>query len=170
MRPKVDFHTADLAKADLTVLARAGIRHLLLDIDNTLAEPGQPAGPRVGIIAEHARAAGLSLGVVTNSASAQRAADFARALGTDVFIHLAGKPFPFKLNRLIRRMGYQRSECALAGDQLQTDRRCARWAKIYFVLVEPLSPSDALITRLNRLIEAPKRRRWARKGLLGTRI
>lgn len=168
---RTDFHTDDLVTADFERLYSRGVRLLLLDLDNTLEDPrSKYPTERSKAVRERAEAAGLKLGVVSNSVHADRTLEFASFLGAEVVVTRAQKPLPWKLREAVQASGFQPGEICLAGDQLLTDRPAAKWSKILFMLVEPVTPRDQVQTRVNRFIERPFRKRWRRKGLLGEKI
>ncbi len=171
MKDRTDFHCDDLLGADYGLLYRAGIRYLFFDIDNTLVPP-QTESPteRVRRIGVQAREAGLTLGILTNSRNIQRGEAFQKALGAKWLITEAFKPAPGALRAVIEAKKLDPRAVCLAGDQLITDRLCAKWNKIFFVLVKPVVDYDQAATRLNRLLERPFRRSWERRGLLGLKI
>lgn len=171
MTSKADFHTDDLLTCGFEKLYQAGVRNLFLDLDNTLESPFQKEPTeRVKTIGERARSAGLNLAVVSNNSHPEKVQKFAQAVGARWWLCSARKPSSKRLKKLIEREGLNPGECALAGDQLLTDRPCALGANILFVLVEPVSRKDAVQTRLNRLLEKPFRRRWKKRNLLGEKI
>jgi hypothetical protein len=50
-------------------------------------------------------------------------------------------------------LGAQKKEAVVIGDQLLTDVLGGKFAGLYTILVEPLSPREARRTRFNRLVE-----------------
>ena len=81
------------------------------------------------------------------------------------------KPFPNKIVKFIKELGYQKDEVVLVGDQLITDVLCGNNAKIRVILTEPIVKKDQWTTRFNRLIDRPIRKSMLKKGILeGVRI
>jgi len=64
------------------------------------------------------------------------------------------KPFPFRLRRAVRRMGFPVGETAMVGDQLFADVMAGRLAGLRTILVTPIHPEDEpWFTRLKRPAE-----------------
>ena len=69
------------------------------------------------------RAAGIKLTIVSNN-TAKRVRPFAERIGLD-WVPLACKPFTVGLRVARRRLGCQKSEMAMVGDQIFADRMAA---------------------------------------------
>ena len=138
-------------------LRSAGIRLLLLDLDNTLIPygGGTPGEELRGWAAEFLES-GLELFIISNNRRGH-AAKFARDLGVGCIDH-AGKPSPEAVFSILRERGIEGRECALVGDQVYTDVFCAARAGIISVLVEPVELSN-LFRRIRRALELPFRSR-----------
>jgi HAD superfamily phosphatase (TIGR01668 family) len=63
------------------------------------------------------------------------------------------KPLPFAFWRALRLLGAQKKEAVVIGDQLVTDVLGGKFAGLYTILVEPLSPREARRTKFNRFLE-----------------
>ena len=64
------------------------------------------------------------------------------------------KPFPFRLRRAVRRMGFLPEQTAMVGDQLFADVMAGRLAGLRTILVSPIHPEDEpWFTRLKRPAE-----------------
>jgi HAD superfamily phosphatase (TIGR01668 family) len=150
-------------EVDLDWLASRGIRGLVLDLDNTLADwEGTRVRPEVRAWLEAARARGFGLCLASNAMRSGRVGRMARELGLIPVAH-AGKPFPAAFRRAMAALGTRADATCVIGDQLFTDMLGANWLGLTTVLVAPLSRRESLHTRLIRLIERPMRRRWARE-------
>jgi len=138
-------------------LRDAGIRLLLLDLDNTLIPyGGGTPEKRLTDWAAELSAAGVELFIISNNRRGH-AAKFARDLGMGCIDH-AGKPSPEAVFRILRERDIPGCECALAGDQVYTDILCAARAGVLSVLVEPIDASN-LFRRIRRGLELPFRSR-----------
>lgn len=151
------FHGADVA-----YLREAGIRALLLDIDNTLepyenALPTEPVRAWLASLTE----AGIGVAFVSNN-NAERVSLFNRELGYPAYPK-AGKPRGKYLRRAMRALGVSPKETALMGDQIFTDVLAAHLAGVRALLVPPIRDKRDLLTRTKRRLEKPILKRWEKK-------
>lgn len=145
-------------------LRAAGIRGLILDLDNTLVPFGSEA------ISEALRAwlaalagEGIRAVVVSNSLP-RRVAALSTLLGVPAVRGL--KPATPPLRRALALLGTPPHETALVGDQVFTDVLGGNLLGLYTILVEPLSATDFVGTRLARAAERwllPRLRRRSRE-------
>lgn len=134
------------------ILLSAGVRVLLLDIDNTLAPYEQP-DPDSAIIGwlEELRAAGITAAFLSNN-HGERVERFNRALSLPVRCS-AKKPLPGNAKKLLRALGGNKKNAALLGDQIFTDVLCAHLAGIRAFLVPPIKDRTDRGTRFKRRME-----------------
>ena len=155
-----DAYAATLATVDRTALWTAGIRGIVLDLDNTCCAYHRPelaAG-----VAEWVRAAqsdGFAIVLLSNN-FAERVAAVAAQLGVPA-VPNALKPLPFGFLRAVRLLGTGRRTTVVIGDQLFTDVLGAKLLGYQAVLTEPLVPVDFPLTRVLRWLE---RAVFAREG------
>ena len=71
----------------------------------------------------------------------------------------ACKPFTRKLKKLLKDYGYAVNEVAIVGDQLMTDIRVGNKVGITTILVNPISHSDFILTKIHRFGERRKMRK-----------
>ncbi len=148
------------------LLAALGYKLVLFDLDNTLdpyavSEPTEEAKA----MKERFESAGLRLMIASNN-KGKRVGHYANLLGIEYRCWML-KPFAFKINRLIKELGYKKEEVILIGDQIQTDIKAGVRAKISTILVEPLDPLiEPPWTRWNRRFDRPKREKLREEGLL----
>ena len=143
-------------------LRRAGIRGILLDVDNTLSPHGAPEPePEALAWVKKMQQEGFLLCIVSNNTK-ERVAPFAAKLGL-AFSSMAGKPLPFGFLRAAAKLGLSRRQVLAVGDQLFTDICGANLAGIRSVLLEPIEPERTLRFRIKRRLERPLLRRFARK-------
>ena len=149
-----DYYFETYAGASVEFLKNAGIRALVLDIDNTL-EPYENADPSEGVRAWFSALseAGISAAFVSNNGK-ERVERFNKDLGKIAY-YKAKKPFPCKIKRAIREMGVSKSETLFMGDQIFTDVCAARFAGIRAALVPPIKDKTDVLTRFKRLLERP---------------
>ena len=149
-----DYYFETYAGASVEFLKNAGIRALVLDIDNTL-EPYENAEPSEAVRAWFSALSesGISAAFVSNNGK-ERVERFNKDLG-NIAYYKAKKPFPFKIKRAMREMGVSKKETLFMGDQIFTDVLAARFAGIRVVLVPPIKDKTDVLTRFKRLLERP---------------
>lgn len=148
--------------ADAAYLREAGIRALLLDIDNTLepyenALPSEPVRRWLSSLTE----AGVGIAFVSNNEEA-RVSLFNSELGYPAYAK-AGKPRGKYLRRAMRALGVRPAETALMGDQIFTDVLAAHLVGARALLVPPIRDRRDLLTRAKRRLERPILKRWEKK-------
>ena len=125
------------------LLEKAGIRALLVDVDDTLlSSRADELEPNILTWFASLKAAGIPVAILSNGSQA-RVAQIAAEVGVPA-LSLAGKPFGVAFRRGLR---------LLVGDQLFTDVLGARQAGLKSILVDPLSPGKLPHTRLARRLE-----------------
>jgi HAD superfamily phosphatase (TIGR01668 family) len=145
----------DVRGIDLDALRSAGIRALLLDIDNTVMPLHSAACPLwleewvAGL-----RDEGFAIAFVSNTWRddvAERVGRFECPVSAK-----AMKPLVRGFRAAARELGVPLGECAVVGDQIFTDVLGGNLSGATTVLVQPLSSSDLphtlLLRRLERLI------------------
>ena len=143
-------------------LHSAGIRALILDIDNTLVTYDDPE-PTEPVLAwlEGMKSAGIAVSFVSNN-HAPRVERFCKNLGC--YFHAdAGKPSTRWLKEAMRTMGSTPDTTATVGDQLFTDVWGASRAGCTAYLVPPIKDKTTLFFRTKRLLEKPFLRTYYKK-------
>ncbi len=153
---------SSLHDVSLAELADAGIRGLIIDLDNTLLgfrETELAAEHSAWIAEAHDR--GFVMCMVSNNFR-ERARGIADQLKIGC-IPNALKPLPFGFMRALKHLGLPRSQVAVVGDQFFTDVLGAKLCgNLYTILTEPIQTHDFAITRMFRFLERlvlPERRR-----------
>lgn len=133
-------------------LEAAGIRGLIVDLDNTLlgfreTELGQDH------IAWVARAhdRGMRIIMLSNNQT-ERVTSLAAQLNVEC-IPNALKPLPFGFLRAKRRLAMDRHAIAVVGDQLFTDVLGGKLCGLYTILTEPIEAKDFAVTKFFRFFE-----------------
>ena len=135
-------------------LAQKGITALALDVDNTLTShdsqelPAQVQGWLAAM-----QAAGIRMFIVSNN-DEPRVAPFAARLGLD-YVADAAKPLSKGLKQLQAAFGVPKSQLAMVGDQLFTDRLAGALYGVPVFVVEPLAPEIKWFIKLKRVLEKP---------------
>ncbi len=153
LRPHAE--APSLRGVDFRGLGERGIRVLLLDLDNTLClwRTGEFPASAARLL-RRLQAQGFRIAVLTNarlprdSPVRQTLAELGIPL-----VERAKKPLPFAFWRALRLLKARRNEAAVIGDQLLTDVLGGKIARLYTVLVPPLSSREARRTKINRSIE-----------------
>ena len=144
---------ASLPLVDAEALAAEGVRLVLLDRDNTCV-PRDASEPPAEVMAwlARARAAGLTVCLVSNNFHSSQVGATARLMGCEVVDH-AMKPAPFALRRAMRMHAVMPGEAVMIGDQVFTDVVAGNLARVRTVLVRPQSRSDLWYTHVFRVFE-----------------
>lgn len=133
-------------------LKSKGITALMLDVDNTLStHHGTVLVDGLWEWLDTMHQNGIKLIVVSNS-KFKRIKPFAEKIGLD-FISLACKPLPFGYLKAIKRLGAERKDVAIVGDQLFTDIIGANMLRIKSVLVRPVKLESGWSFKVRRYLE-----------------
>jgi HAD superfamily phosphatase (TIGR01668 family) len=152
MKLQPDLYYDSIASVDLGDLTSRGITALLVDLDNTLLPRDTSEFPPSSLaFAGRVRDAGMRACLVSNNWH-KRVHSAACELGFDL-VPRALKPLPFAFKAGLRRLGAERSQTAVIGDQLFTDILGGNALGMLTVLVRPLSSSDLPHTLLLRKFE-----------------
>lgn len=153
LRPRLVLdHVTDITTE---LMARHGLRGLLLDLDNTLIAYGSyETETEIANWAGRLQAAGIKLYMFSN-ATRQRVAFWTGQLGFSGK-GLASKPLPRGFRRAATKMGLAPGEVAMVGDQLFTDVLGGNLVGMFTIMVRPLAdnalPHTKFVRRLERLI------------------
>ena len=136
----------------LDELQAAGIRGLIVDLDNTLLgfRETELAAEHLAWVAE-AHDRGMRIVMLSNNFT-ERVTGIAAKLGVGC-IPNALKPLPFGFLRAKRRLQLRRHEIAVVGDQLFTDVLGGKLCGLYTILTEPIEVKDFAVTRVFRFFE-----------------
>lgn len=141
-------------------LEAAGIRGLIVDLDNTLMGFAETElGHEHLAWVERAHERGFRIVMLSNNFS-ERVRGVAAQLNVEC-IPNALKPLPFGFLRAKRRLRLRRHEIAVVGDQLFTDVLGGKLCGLYTILTEPIQLKDFAVTRFFRFFERlllPERR------------
>jgi len=137
-------------------LSEAGVRYLMLDLDNTLAAYSEHT-PSEDILqwVMQIKASGITLAIISNSSRVIRVADFAEAFDIGSVVR-ASKPSPIGLKHSMEEAGFEAAESAMAGDQIFTDTLAANRAGVLSLIVKPRRFTNPFLF-LRFLVELPFR-------------
>lgn len=129
-----------------------GIRHLIFDIDNTLAVFTEkvPSNEVVDFL-NALQNKGFTISFLSNN-KANRVDVFTENLNFFA-VGKAGKPRLFGINKVLDFHSAKPEETALIGDQIFTDVLCGNRAGVYTVLTRPLANIDEFTVKLKRFPE-----------------
>ncbi|HEY0614133.1 MAG TPA: YqeG family HAD IIIA-type phosphatase [Candidatus Elarobacter sp.] len=151
-RFRADHHADTLPEVPLDLLAGAGIRGIVVDLDNTVCAYRRPElAPGVAEWVSSARDRGFALVLVSNNFS-ERVASVGAKLGIPV-VPNALKPLPFAFLRALKVLGTPRRATVVIGDQLFTDVLGAKLLGLRSILTKPLVENDFPLTRVLRFLE-----------------
>ncbi len=136
---------------DYAKLYEQGIRGLLFDVDNTLAQHGAPADTKAIEFFELLRNIGFATCLISNNKE-DRVKPFADAVHSD-YIYKANKPFKAQYIQAVYKMKTSIQTTCFVGDQLFTDVFGANKVGLYTFLVKPIHPSEEIQIVLKRKLE-----------------
>jgi len=142
-----------LAAVDLDALSSAGIRYLLVDLDNTLLpwnEYNVPEESRLWV--EDAKKRGMKICIASNTRNPRRLNQIAESLGV-YCIYKAGKPLGGRLCLAVEVMDGRVKNTALIGDQIFTDVLGGNRLGMFTVLVKPMHKREFIGTKVSRFFE-----------------
>lgn len=150
-----DIYQKSIYTIDYSKLFNRGIKCLLFDLDNTIVEPhsSEPSKKAKDLFTS-LKQKGFKVVIFTNSPMI-RLKNFKDFFGVDG-VSSACKPFTGKLKKLLKDYGYGINEVALIGDQLMTDVKVGNNVGITTVLVDPITTSDFILTKIHRFSERRK--------------
>ena len=154
---------ADVTHITPEYLRSQGVCALALDVDNTLTGHGSQEVPaQVEQWLETMRKAGIAMAIASNNFE-KRVAPFAGRLGLE-HVSFCCKPAPWGLARVRRKLGVERRQLALVGDQVFTDVLGANLYGIRTFLVRPMYRDIKPLIRVRRVLEQPVLQRYFEKG------
>lgn len=153
----------DIYDINYNLLKEKGIKFLLFDIDNTIADSKMKLPTNEAIILfNHLQKLGFELILFTN-ALPLRANRFKNALNIEC-IPMACKPNKRNYIKLMNNKNIKANEIACIGDQLYTDIKGANKCNLYSILVDKISNNEHLITKINRLKENKIYNKYLKRG------
>jgi len=141
----------NIYEIDIGFFTKLGIKTLLVDLDNTL-DSYKLFTPtdRAFDFKKQLDNAGIELIIVSNNRG-NRVRSYATKLGVE-YLASTGKPFPFKLRRLLKEKNLNPEHVLFVGDQMMTDVIACKNAGLRIVLTDKIVKEDQWTTRINRLI------------------
>ena len=160
-----DMYQKSIYHIDYEKLMEDGIKCLLFDLDNTCV-PFKDTEPNKKLIDlfEMLKDMGFRV-IIFSNASKKRIMPFKNGLNVDCSAS-SKKPNTNKLVKIMRMFKYDLSDVVLIGDQLYTDILCGNRAGIKTILVNPMSKDDLLFTKMFRILERNKFKKFEKMGIL----
>ncbi|MBP3310202.1 MAG: YqeG family HAD IIIA-type phosphatase [Ruminococcus sp.] len=136
------------------ILARMGIKGLILDLDNTLTTHDNPV-PGDGVFEwlDCMKKNNIRLMIVSNN-HAPRVRPFAEMLGLE-FVSEGKKPLTKGFSEAVKRMGLPKKSVAAVGDQIYTDVLGANLFGIKMLFVTPIEHETTTFFKIKRKLEIP---------------
>lgn len=136
------------------ILAKMGIKGLILDLDNTLTTHDNPV-PGEGVLdwLDSMKQNNIRLMIVSNN-HAPRVKPFAEMLGLD-FVSEGKKPLTKGFSEAQKKMGLPKNEIAAVGDQIYTDVLGANLFGIRMLFVTPIEQEKTVFFKIKRKLEVP---------------
>ena len=133
-------------------LKNLGIKHLLLDVDNTLTTHGNPE-PAQGIEEwiKTMQENGIKL-IITSNNYRRRVEPFAKKIGLD-FISFSAKPLPIGFIRAMKRLGGTTKNTVVVGDQIFTDIIGAHILGMKAIMTLAILEEDGIGFKIKRKFE-----------------
>ncbi len=141
------------------LLNSKGIKGILLDIDDTLvAHGGFDINNNVVDWLSMMKQNGFKIMLISNN-SKNRVSQFSKTFDLP-YISRSLKPFKFPFSKAKRLFKLKSSELCMVGDQIFMDILGANNAKVYSVLVTPLSIRKGITIKARRYFEKPIIRKY----------
>ncbi|MBO8125860.1 MAG: YqeG family HAD IIIA-type phosphatase [Firmicutes bacterium] len=158
-------HVDSLAGIDLEALAQAGIKGIIVDVDNTLVEWDKEVLSEASVSwVKRAKELGLGVCIVSNGKE-ERVARFAGELEVPGFAK-AIKPRKKGFLKALEVLGTKPEETAIVGDQLFTDVLGGNRTGLYTIWMTPLSDKELFSTKCMRRLEQQITRKLEERGML----
>lgn len=160
-----DMYKKSIYDIDYKKLKKIGIKCLLFDLDNTIAQSkAEKPTKKIKILIESLKEEGFRIIILTN-AFKKRVKPFSNELNVE-FIHRAHKPSPKGYSKVLNKYKYKLTEVTMIGDQLKTDILGGNRVGITTILVNPISKKEMIFTKINRFFENRIFKKLGKKDLL----
>lgn len=133
-------------------LLDAGYKYVLLDVDNTILTRDESIVPKdVDSWLKEAREKGLKFCLISNDWH-KNVVDLAKHLKLPIVVKSL-KPLPGAFIKAKKKIGANKNNCIMIGDQLMTDVFGAHAVGLKCILVQPLVEKDLIHTIILRKVE-----------------
>ena len=160
-----DYYCKSIFDVPLSFYKDNNIKFIFSDLDNTLDGFNilYPT-PRVFKLVSDLKKEGISLIIFSNNKE-QRVKDYAAPLGVK-YMYRSGKPFKKKILKYLENNFILKEEVIIIGDQLMTDVKVGKNAKLKVMLTDIIVPQDQFVTKFNRFVDNIFRKQLRKKGIL----
>jgi len=142
----------DIHSINYDLLLKENKRHLLFDLDNTIAETKDKyPNEKVVSLFDLLHKKGFKTAILSN-ALPSRVKRFSRVLDSDVY-YLSRKPNSKNYKKYMLKNKIDSKSIAAIGDQIYTDIKGANRLNISSILVDRISKNESIFTKPNRLKE-----------------
>ncbi|WP_112181423.1 MULTISPECIES: YqeG family HAD IIIA-type phosphatase [Paraliobacillus] len=146
-------------------LKEKGITGIITDLDNTLvAWDVVDATPEIVEWFQSMEENDINVTIISNNKE-ERVRIFSEPLKRP-FVYSARKPLNRAFKKAAKRMGLEKEEVVVIGDQLMTDILGGNSAGFYTILVVPIVQTDGMLTRINRKMERRILSWMRKKGMI----
>ena len=165
LRRVIFAHAKSVFEIDVDFFKKYNVKTLLLDLDNTLDsyrlyQPTERSADFIKKLLDN----GITPFIISNN-KGKRVSSYANYLGIE-YMCSSGKPFAFKIKKLIKQRNWNVDELMMVGDQMLTDAGMANKANIRMILTDKIVKEDQWTTHFNRLFDRPMRKHASKKGKL----
>lgn len=150
----------------LQMLEKNNLEGLILDVDNTLIDFEKKMPEGIKEWAENIKNNNIKICIVSNSNHKEKVENIAKELKVP-YIFFAKKPLIGGLKKACKIMELSSEQIAVVGDQIFTDVIGANRAKMFAILVKPISEKDIWITKFKRPIENKIIQKYLKQGIEG---
>lgn len=139
-------------------LKQKKIKALILDVDNTLIDFNKKMEEGTEKWCYNLKKNGITMYILSNTNKKEKVEKLAKSLGLP-YKYFAKKPLKGgflhakKEIEKIRGEKLENNEIGVVGDQIMTDIIGANHAKMFAILVKPISKKDIWVTKIKRPIE-----------------
>ena len=159
-----DMYQKSIFTIDYQKLQTNGIKCILFDLDNTIAPVNEKRpSQRVIDLFSNLKERGFIVVIFSNSHKS-RLQPFKDETGVE-YCPFACKPKSKKFYEVMNQYNVDESEVAIIGDQMLTDILGGNRVGITTILIQPISKSDFIGTKFNRVLESIIIRRLSKKNL-----
>ena len=145
------------------LLEENNISGIILDVDNTLMDKKKNMPKGVKEWLDNLKEKGYKICIVSNTSKVEKVKSTANYLDLPYF-YLSLKPLKRNLKKAKKLLEIEDSNrIAVVGDQVFTDVLGANRAKMFSILVKPISSEDIWVTVLNRKLEKHVLKRYMKK-------
>lgn len=160
-----DIYQKSIFTIDYKALKKKGIKCILFDLDNTIAQISMPV-PSSKVKDLFAYLEGLKFKIIIlSNARKSIVAPFKEMLNVDAS-YRSFKPSKKKYEKILKTYHFQVHEIVAVGDELLTDIWGANRMGFTSILVNPISNKDNFISRFLRFFEQKIYLKLKKKGIL----